>query len=332
MFATTEGTARYRDRFPAFREALFYRTVFGLQVSSLGIGTYLGGDDEASDRAYTDALIAAGENGINFFDCAINYRNQRSERCIGAALKRLQRDEIVVCTKAGFLTPGAVPESLRPEDVAGGMHCMAPGFLADQIDRSLANLDIETIDVFYLHNPETQLGFVSRAEFDERIRRAFAQLEQLVDGQKIRWYGAATWEGFRKKDALSLPHMAEIAAEVGGPEHHFRFIQLPFNLGMVEAFVDRPESALAAGERLGVAAIASGTLMQGQMLSHMPEAVAELLPGLATDAQRAIQFTRSTPGISVALVGMSHREHVMENLGVALTPPALREQYLRLYQ
>jgi aryl-alcohol dehydrogenase-like predicted oxidoreductase len=332
MFATIEATTRYCNRFPQYLNAQFYRGVFGLQVSSLGIGTYLGGDDDASDQAYTDALIAAGESGINFFDTAINYRNQRSERCVGAALQHLQRDEIVICTKAGFLTPGAVPKSLRPEDIVGRMHSMAPDFLADQIDRSLSNMGLETIDVFYLHNPETQLGFVSRAEFDQRLRAAFTKLEELVSQEKIRWYGAATWEGFRKKDALSLPRMAEIATEVGGPEHHFRFIQLPFNLGMVEAFVDRPESALAAAERFGIAAVASGALMQGQVLSNMPDAVTELLPGLSTAAQRAIQFTRSTPGISVALVGMGRREHVEENIGVAQMPPATREQYLRLYQ
>jgi aryl-alcohol dehydrogenase-like predicted oxidoreductase len=319
MFGTIEGTSRYRDRFPAFRDAGFYRTVFGLEVSSLGIGTYLGSDDDATDRSYTDALIAAGAGGINFFDTAINYRNQRSERCIGAALKQMQRDEVVVCTKAGFLTPGAVPEALNRADVVGGMHCMAPDFLADQIDRSRANLGVDTIDVFYLHNPETQLGFVDRAEFDTRIRRAFAQLERLADREQIRWYGAATWEGFRKKGALSLERLAEIAAEEGGPEHRFRFIQLPFNLNMVEAYVERPESVLEAATRLGIAAVASATLLQAEVLAH-------------TDALRAIQFTRSTPGISVALVGMSQREHVVENLGVATTLPLTREEYIRLYR
>ena len=65
----------------------------------------------------------------------------------------------------------------------------------------------------------------------------------------------------------------------------------------------------------------------------MPEAVAEQLPGLATDAQRAIQFTRSTPGIAVALVGMGRREHVLENLGVAARPAGhAATQYLRLYR
>jgi aryl-alcohol dehydrogenase-like predicted oxidoreductase len=330
MYATTDGTTRYIDRFPKYRDAAFYRTILGLEVSSLGIGTYLGADDDAADHAYTEALVAAGAGGINLFDTAINYRNQRSERSIGAALGQLQRDEIVVCTKAGFLTPGAVPGFLKPEQAVGRMHSMDPDFLADQIDRSRANLGVDTIDVFYLHNPETQLGFLSREDFDARIRRAFSRLEQLVAEHKIRWYGAATWDGFRK-GALSLPRLAGLALEECGPQHHFRFIQLPFNLGMVEAFVDKPESVLEAASRLGVAVIASATLSQTQALAHVPKSVAELLPGM-TNAQRAIQFTRSTPGIAAALVGMGRRDHVLENLGVAHVAPVTHEQYLRLYQ
>jgi aryl-alcohol dehydrogenase-like predicted oxidoreductase len=332
MYATAPATARYVGRYPEFRDAAFYRTIRDLQVSTLGIGTYLGDTSDAADRAYSDALVAAGERGINFFDTAINYRHQRSERCVGAALKQLQRDEIVVCTKGGFLTPGAIPNSLQPDDVVGRMHSMAPAFLTHQIEQSRANLGVDTIDVYYLHNPETQLGFVARDAFEERIRRAFALLEKSVDEEKIRWYGCATWEGFRKPGALDLPRLAQIAAEEGGPDHHFRFIQLPFNLGMVEAFVQKPESVLEIAARLRIAAIASGTLAQGQVLGHMPDAVAELLPGLETAAERAIQFTRSTPGIAVALVGMGRPEHVIENLGVAKVQPASRDAYLRLYQ
>src|SRR5438045_492284 len=190
------------------------------------------------------------------------------------------------------------------------MHSMAPGFLEDQVERSRANLGVDTVDVVYLHNPETQLGFVTREVFDARLLAAFERLERLVSLGRIRSYGAATWDGYRKKGALSLPRMAELAIEAGGPEHHFRFIQLPFNVAMVEAFVDKPESVLQSAVRLGIHTIASGTLMQGQVLSHLP-AKAAALPGLSTDAQRAIQFTRSTPGISVALVGMSRREHVI---------------------
>src|SRR4030095_1892378 len=133
------------------------------------------------------------------------------------------------------------------------------------------------------------------------------------------WYGAATWDGFRK-GALNLPRIVELALEAGGPEHHLRFIQLPFNLGLVEAWLGNPESVLQAASRLGVAAIASATLSQGQALEHIPEAVAGLLPEI-TNAQRAVQFTRSTPGVAAALVGMSRPAHVIENLGVAPLVP-----------
>ncbi|MBV9745870.1 MAG: aldo/keto reductase [Acidobacteriia bacterium] len=331
MYATSEGTRRYVSRFPDYQKTGFYRTVLDLQVSSLGIGTYLGGTDDASDRVYTEALICAGTSGINFFDTAINYREQQSERAIGRALLQLQRDEIFVATKAGFLTPGAVPDFLRPDDVVGGMHSMEPRFLEDQIERSRANLGVDTIDLFYLHNPETQLAYRSRANFEERLRRAFAQLEHIAGEQKIRWYGAATWDGFRKPGALSLPRIVELASEEGGPDHRFRFIQLPFNLAMVEAFTGRAESVLEQAARLGMAVVASASLLQMCVPDQMPEAVAQLLPGLETPAQRAIQFTRSTPGIAVALVGMGRTEHVKENLGVAKVPPATPEEYLRLY-
>jgi predicted aldo/keto reductase-like oxidoreductase len=101
---------------------------------------------------------------------------------------------------------------------------------------------------------------------------------------------------------------------------------------MVEAYLDRPESVLQTAARLGIAVVASATLMQTQVLENMPEPVRDLLPGLATNAQRAIQFTRSTPGIAVALVGMGTPAHVIENLGVARVRPATPEEYERLYR
>jgi aryl-alcohol dehydrogenase-like predicted oxidoreductase len=342
--ATPEGTVRYTSRFNA---GTFYRDAAGLRVSSLGLGTYLGGLDERADNGYTAAVGTAVCGGVNFLDSAINYRHQRSERSIGAALSRLfasgefQRDEIVVCTKAGFLTPGAVdPATLRDGDVVGGMHAMAPDFLADQIDRSRANLGLDTLDVFYLHNPETQLGHVSPEVFEGRVRAAFARLEKIAGEGKIGWYGAATWEGFRKASGgLGLARLTRVAREEGGSDHHFRFIQLPFNLAMPEALTQRPEalngrpaSVLEAARELGITVVASATLLQSKLAVGLPDGVVKQISGLETDAQRAIQFTRSTPGITVALVGMSEPEHVTENLGVSRVPPMESEAYGRLFQ
>ena len=109
---------------------------------------------------------------------------------------------------------------------------------------------------------------------------------------------------------LDLARLAEIAAEEAGAGHHFRFVQLPFNLGMVEALEAKPESVLDAAGRLGITVVASASLLQARLTRELPEAIGERLPGLRTDAQRAIQFTRSTPGITVALAGMSQAAHV----------------------
>lgn len=330
-FATPEGTARYAAQSGA-PPAHFFRIAQGLTISTLGLGTYLGEPDEQTNRDYVDAARAALRSGINFFDTAINYRHQQSERALGEALAPSPRDEFVICTKAGFLTPGAVPPFLTQADVVGQMHSMAPDFLADQIARSRANLRLDTIDVFYLHNPETQLGHVPRAEFDKRLRAAFTRLEQLVAEGRIRYYGTATWDGYRQRDQLDLAAIAALARDIGGADHHFRFIQLPFNLGMVEAYTHGPESVLDIAAREGITVVASASLLQGRVLGRMPEAVAELVPGLASDAQRAIQFTRSTPGITLALAGMSRAAHVRDNVGVAAVPPATREQYARFFE
>lgn len=343
-FAGSGATLRLASRFPASQSARFYRDAQGLTVSSIGIGTYLGKMDAATDRAYVEAVAGALAAGVNFIDTSLNYRNQRSERAIGAALRQaveagdVQRDEIVVATKAGYLVPDAVPAGvLNAADVVGGMHSMAPAFLRDQLERSRENLGLSAIDLFYLHNPEAQLAYIGETEFLARIRLAFEYLENAIAEGRIHYYGTATWQGYRhrepSREALPLEKLAGIASEIAGSAHHFRFIQLPFNLAMPEAFANRVngENVLEIAARLGITAVASASLYQARLSSNLPDEIRARLPGAETDAQRAIQFVRSTPGIAVALVGMSSVAHVRENLGLATVPPLDPEQYLSLY-
>ncbi|HEV2990606.1 MAG TPA: aldo/keto reductase [Candidatus Angelobacter sp.] len=368
-FATADGTARYRDRFPALRDAGHFRqfqNVPGagqLWLSSVGLGTYLGEPDSASDAGYVKAIIAALRLGINVLDTAINYRHQRSERNIGSALQSLiatgeiSRDEVLVCTKAGYLSfDGEVPADPRayfrreyiesgildPAEVAGGMHCMSPIYLAEQIERSRKNLVLETIDVFYIHNPETQLGEIARREFRSRISRAFTMLEKAVARNIIRFYGMATWNGFRvpsqKQEFLNLGELVEIAKENAGDDHHFRFIQLPFSLAMPEAFALKNQSdngkavsTLELADQAGIAVVGSASLSQGRLTSNLPEAVHKLL-AMNSEAETAIQFARSAPGLAVALVGMGREEHVKANVQVAEHQLASKEQWQKLFQ
>jgi aryl-alcohol dehydrogenase-like predicted oxidoreductase len=334
--------------FPKLEGAGFYRMTQGSAVSSLGIGSYLGAMDDETDRAYIEAMCAAVRGGINFIDTSLNYRHQRFERNIGAALQQLFREgvdraDLMVCTKAGFLVPNAIPAGLSQDDIAGGMHSMAPAFLFDQCQRSRKNLGLETLDVLYLHNPETQLRHITRGIFDDRLRRAFELLENLAAKNQIRFYGAATWDGFRKPaghaEGLSLGKIVELASQAGGKNHHFRFIQLPVNLAMREAFTLKNEQSpagmvttLDAAEWCGITAIASASLMQARLSRGLPDEVSEHLPGLQTDAQRALQFARSVPGVTVALCGMSHAAHVTENLRIAAVPAPGRKEFLEMFQ
>jgi aryl-alcohol dehydrogenase-like predicted oxidoreductase len=314
--ATTEGTARYRERF-ADRAAGHFREQQGLVLSSIGIGTYLGHADEATDQNYTRAIVRAVELGCNVIDTAANYRFQRSERSIGRALKTLAsengigHEELVICTKGGYLPfDGSPPRNMREyvletfvkpgiasfEDFVDG-HCMTPAYLQSQLDQSLRNMGLECVDVYYVHNPESQLGQVSEPEFYSRLRLAFEKLEQNRSEGKIAHYGVATWNGFRAPEQSgrhhSLVRMVEIAREVGGDAHGFHFIQLPFNLAMQEGVTVANEA-----QGLGVTVVASASILQGRV----------------PDPRAAIQFVRSTPGITTALVGMSRVEHVEQNL------------------
>jgi len=302
---------------------IHFREQQGLKLSSIGIGTYLGNADEATDQNYVRAIIRAVELGVNVIDSAANYRFQRSERSIGTALQSIARDNLVICTKGGYLPfDGAPPRNVRQyvedtfvnpgiasfADIVGGSHCMTPTYLQSQLDQSLRNMNLDCVDVYYIHNPESQLQFVSETEFYSRLKLAFERLEQNRKDGKLRFYGVATWNGFRTRPHHSLVRMVEVAREIGGEAHGFRFIQLPFNLSMTEAVdvanetIDGEEmSVVEAAKRLGVTVVASASLLQGRI-----------------PPKDAIQFANDTPGITTALIGMSKVEHVEENLATDL--------------
>lgn len=365
-YATPEGTKRYRDRMVAAKVAHpdhFRRGWEGLTLSSVGLGTYLGGYDAKTDALSLAAVRQAVVSGCNVFDSAINYRAQRSERVIGQALGGLirdrvvQRDEIVVATKGGFIPfdgqPPAdtyayvqqtflLPGIIHAGDLVADCHCMTPAYLRHQVERSLANLGLDCLDLYYLHNPETQLDQISREQFMERMRAAFETLEEAVSQGKLRHYGTATWNGYRVRPGsrghLSLEALVALAREVGGKGHHFKVLQAPYNLGMPEAITEQTQtvngsavSLLEAARALDLYVMASAAVLQGQLTRGLPRDLRQGL-GEGTDAQVAIQFVRSTPGVGTALVGMKQMDHVRENLAVARRPPASSQQFSSLFK
>jgi aryl-alcohol dehydrogenase-like predicted oxidoreductase len=353
--ATRAGTEAFRARaLAAGAVAGHYRDLGPVLVSSVGIGTYLGPYTPRADEDYASAVVRAVELGTNFIDSAVNYRFQRSERSIGTGLTRLfaagtaRREELVIATKGGYipfdgappadsavwirehvLDPGLAP----PAEVVAGCHCMTAEYLRNQLEQSLENLGLASVDLYYVHNPEQQLDEIERDEFERRLGRAFAELERAAGEGKLGGYGLATWNGFRADprapEYLSLERAVELArAAAGGGDHHLVAVQLPFNLRMDEARAvanqvvgGKAMSLLDAARALGVAVVASASLLQGRLSRGLPEQLAQSLGGLKSDAQRALQFARSTPGVAAALVGMRKAAHVEENLELRRIPP-----------
>jgi aryl-alcohol dehydrogenase-like predicted oxidoreductase len=373
QYATPKGTREYMNaRRVEGVSREHFRKACGLWLSSVGLGTYLGAPDDATDELYRAAIVRAVESGCNVLDTAINYRCQRSERSIGRALtdlakKGIGREQVVVATKGGFIPFDEelptdleayleenyhAPGILNPDEVVWmkvdgdvvGCHAMTPRYLENQLERSLENLDLETVDIYYLHNPETQLNELSRHELMRRLRTAFEFLEKAAADGKIRYYGTATWNAYRQspkgEDYLPLAEVVSLAREVGGEEHRLRFIQLPHSLAAPEAFTNPTQEVgegqmlspvLAAGE-LGTAVVSSASIGQGRLTQGLPDWLGKLLKGFDSDVQRAIQFARSTPGLTTALVGMKEIEHVDENMAVAKIPPVAMDDFLRLFE
>ncbi len=334
-----------------------YKEFEGYKLSELGIGTYLGDLDEETDRRYFETIKLGLEKGINVVDTAINYRYMKSERVIGKVIKEVGRDKVFVSTKGGyipfdaeagedpkvffeenFLKPGLVdPNEMTPQG-----HYLGGKFIDWCFEKSLENMGTDHVDVYFIHNPEEQLLFTEKEKFYDKLGECFEVLEGKVKEGKLKFYGLATWHGFRiprgARQHLDLGEIFNVAKEVGGEEHRFKVIQLPYNLGMHEAFSLRNQrldgeeiSTLEACRRLGVYVYTSASLYQGNVIGRVPQKLKERF-GLDSDVLVALQFVRSTPGVGTALVGMSRKEHLEENLKIEEVPPLGEEEFLSLFK
>jgi aryl-alcohol dehydrogenase-like predicted oxidoreductase len=332
-------------------------------LSSIGLGTYLGEEDAATDDGYEASIAVALGCGINVFDSAINYRGQRSERAIGRALARAfregiaVRDEVFVSTKGGYLPHDSedardprryiletfVEAGVAPRDeIARGGNCIAPAYLRDQIERSRANLGLDTIDLYYLHNIEAQRTAVDAPAFRRRLRLAVEALEDEAERGRIGSWGLATWDGLRvppeHPEHLSLEEVFGLAVEVGGKSHHFAAVQLPVNLAMAQAIAyssqpvrDERLPALIAAGKLGLAAFGSASLLQGRLAADLPEEIVLAFPEAVSGGQRALQFSRSAPGMTTSLTGASNPAHARDDFALAGVDPASPDRVMGLF-
>ena len=359
--ATPAGTKRYMQyAVSQGRPEGHFKRFDGLHLSSIGIGTYLGEPTQEDDLAVENAVYQSVKSGaVNVIDTAINYRAMKSEKSIGRALLRvvkdgiITRDQVFISTKNGYITnDGDYPnvdvmeymhrmyiqtEVVSANDISSGYNVMNPNYLGKCIDKSLMNMHLSTIDLVYIHNAfESWHEDVSRQQFMEMLARAFEVYEKYRSQNKIRYYGMATWTCFRvppdSREYLSLEQAVKVAESVGGKNHGFRFVQLPYNLAYSEALLLKNQSAgpasssltiLEAAAKLNVGIFTSIPLFQGRLLrAEIPD-----YGGISDKVAKLVQIVRSSPSVIAPLIGQKKAEHVEENLKIADTPLLSQEEF-----
>jgi aryl-alcohol dehydrogenase-like predicted oxidoreductase len=153
--------------------------VGGLDVSLVGLGCNAFGKrvDENGTHAVMDAAIDAG---IDFFDTAESYGNGNSEAYMGSGLKG-KRDKVFLASKFGNTIV----------HIEGKNRGSAENIRA-ALDKSLAKLRTDYIDLYQLHRPD----------YDTPIAETMSALEDLVTEGKIRYYGCSYFTGAEMQEAV----------------------------------------------------------------------------------------------------------------------------------
>ena len=366
--ATPQGTRRFAARFPDLPG--HFRCPDRLSVSSFGLGTRAGEIGGVDDLLYRQAVPELLAGGVNLFDTALSDRMQTSERALGVALARAirertaARDEIVVVTqgRAAHARPRSGAQLRRspaqpdrhlssrpgwstPERLAGGVLCLEPAFLRDQILRSRRNLRLETLDVWLLEQPELALQAFGAPEFQHVLCRAFEALEAAVADGQIAAYGVCTWDGLLRPHTdrahLSLLDLFQWALDVGGADHHLRAIQLPYNLAMAEALrlpsqigpAGGTAAVLSALRGTGTLVLASAPLVQGRALGTAAGLRSRVPPGPRAATHSSVSSSRAAaPGSRPPSWACARPRTSTQNLALARVPVATPEAIEAIFE
>ncbi len=220
----------------------------GLHCHPFGFGCYRVVDGNDNHEAALRAYLARGGNLI---DTSANYGDGASEELAGRVLRGLPPERVIVVTKGGYIqgrNMALAQQRSFPEVVEYGpgiWHSIHPEFLETQVERSLARMQRDSVDVYLLHNPEYYLEDVAHRrplttddhdEFYRRVRDAFRYLESQVEAGRIRFYGVSSnnfgQPAFDGNGPTAMTSVAWCLAEARAvsAHHHFGVVQLPLNL------------------------------------------------------------------------------------------------------
>lgn len=292
------------------------------QVSTISFGAWAVGGGSFGTVNQDESMAAlhrALDRGVNFFDTADVYGDGASERLI-ARLRKERKDPFYVTTKAGRRLPKQTVEGYSRKNLTGW------------VERSLKNLEVETIDLLQLHCPPTDLYYHPEA---------FGILDDLVKAGKIRFYGVSVERVEEGLKAIEFPGVQSVQivynifrqrpAELFFGEARRRKVgilaRLPLSSGLLAGKMTR-ESRFAPDDHRNFnregAAFDRGETFSGVPFEVGLEAVEELrplVPGGASMASFALRWILMNEAVTCAIPGGKRPSQVDENCSAAALPP-----------
>lgn len=292
------------------------------ELSSVGIGTYGGNIAQEDDDKYLASLTSSISHGINVIDTAITYRSQRSEQVVGHFIDQQDRSSIFLISKGGFAVSGILTSGLHNYEKLRN-HSIRHAYIGQSLSYSLTNLKTK-IDCYLIHNVELGKNHYNDDNFYTELVYTFSLLERKVEEGVIGSYGIATWHGLRvdrdNQFFVDLEKVLFCAQLAAGKycKHNFSAIELPINPVKTEAIYlknqvlnSSPVSTLEFAKYHKLKVFASDSVMSGKAIHSM---------GTLNASQTSLNFVRSVPGVTSALVGMRQIKHTLDAKDVLLLP------------
>jgi aryl-alcohol dehydrogenase-like predicted oxidoreductase len=292
----------------------------GWKVSEISFGAWaIGGTwGKVDDQESLAALHAALDGGVNFFDTADVYGDGHSERLL-AKLKKERKEKFYIATKAG--------RRLDPHTADGYNRQNLTAF----VERSLKNLETDTIDLLQLHCPPMEVFY--RPE-------VFGLLDDLMKAGKLRHYGVSVEKVEEALKAIEFPGVQTIQiifnlfrqrpAELLFPEAQRRRVgilaRVPLASGMLSGKLTR-SSTFAKDDHRNFnrhgEAFDRGETFSGVDFDTGLRAVEQLRPLVpkgATPAQLALRWILESPAVTCAIPGAKRPAQVAENIAASDLP------------
>jgi aryl-alcohol dehydrogenase-like predicted oxidoreductase len=300
-----------------------YRTLgrTGWKISEISFGAWaIGGAwGNVDDQESLAALHAALDGGVNFFDTADVYGDGRSERLL-AKLKKERKEKFYIATKAGRRLPVQTPEGYSRKN------------LTAWVNRSLKNLDTDTIDLLQLHCPHPDVYY---------LPEVFGILDDFVKTGKLRHYGVSVEKVEEALKAIEYPNVQSVQiifnifrqrpAELFFAEAQRRQVgilaRVPLASGMLSGKISRASKFAKDdhrhfnrhGEEFDRGETFSGVDFETGL--HAVGQLKKLVPPGASLAQMALRWILEFPAVTCSIPGAKRPAQVLENIAASDLPP-----------